>query len=69
MLAYAVRETGRREVFGLDVGECETEVFWREFLRGLRARGLTGVRLCVSDAEGGDRAGAGLPRGCPIFCV
>jgi transposase-like protein len=51
VIAYAVHETGRREVIGLDVGEAETEAFWREFLRSLRARGLTGVRLCVSDCH------------------
>ena len=57
-IAYGVHESGRREVLGLDVGEGETESFWREFLRSLRARGLTGVRLCVSDAhEERDRAG------------
>ena len=37
VIAYAVHESGRREVIGLDVGEAETESFWREFLRGLRA--------------------------------
>ena len=36
VIAYAVHETGRREVIGLDVGEAETEAFWREFLRSLR---------------------------------
>jgi len=51
VIAYAVHESGRREVIGLDVGECETESFWPEFLRSLRARGLAGVRLCVSDAR------------------
>ncbi|MBA3371734.1 MAG: transposase [Thermoleophilaceae bacterium] len=39
MIAYAVHESGRREVIGLDVGEAETESFWREFLRGLRRSG------------------------------
>ena len=29
VLAYAVHESGYREVIGLDVGECETEAFWR----------------------------------------
>jgi putative transposase len=53
VIAYAVHQTGRREVIGLDVGEAETEAFWREFLRSLRARGLTGVRLCVSDCHEG----------------
>jgi putative transposase len=48
VIAYGVHQTGRREVLGIDVGEAETEAFWREFLRGLRARGLTGVRLCIS---------------------
>jgi putative transposase len=50
-IAYGVHHSGRREVIGLDVGEAETEAFWREFLRGLRALGLQGVRLCVSDAH------------------
>src|SRR4051812_46497429 len=53
VIAYAVHESGRREVIGLDVGEAETEAFWREFLRSLRARGLSGVRLCVSDCHQG----------------
>ena len=30
VIAYAVHETGRREVIGIDVGEAETEAFWRE---------------------------------------
>jgi transposase-like protein len=46
-------------VIGLDVGEAETEAFWREFLRSLRASGLTGVRLCVSDCHEGLRAAVG----------
>jgi putative transposase len=55
VIAYGVHESGRREVLGLDVGEAETEAFWREFLRSLRARGLAGVRLCISDAHDGLR--------------
>jgi transposase-like protein len=35
VIAHAVHETGRREIIGLDVGEAETEAFWREFLRAL----------------------------------
>src|SRR4030095_10747775 len=65
VIAYAVHESGRREVIGLDVGEAETEAFWREFLRGLRARGLTGVRLCVSDCHEGLKAAIGQVLGCP----
>jgi putative transposase len=53
VIAYGVHETGRREVIGLEVGEIESEAFWREFLRSLKRRGLDGVRLCVSDAHEG----------------
>jgi putative transposase len=56
VIAYGVHETGRREVIGIDVGEAETEAFWRELLRSLRSRGLAGVALCVSDAHEGLRA-------------
>jgi putative transposase len=64
VIAYAVHESGRREVLGLDVGECETEAFWRDFLRSLTARGLSGVRLCVSDAHEGLRQAIGKVLGC-----
>ena len=40
VLAYGVHESGYREVIGLDVGEAETEAFWRSFLRDLVERGL-----------------------------
>jgi putative transposase len=56
VVAHAVHETGRREIIGLDVGEAETEAFWREFLRGLLERGLVGVQLAISDAHPGLRA-------------
>ena len=65
MIAYGVHHSGRREVIGVDVGEAETEAFWREFLRGLRARGLQGVRLCVSDAHDGLRQAIAKVLGCP----
>src|SRR4029453_17797229 len=64
VIAYAVHQSGHREVIGLDVGEAETEAFWREFLRGLRARGLQGVRLCVSDAHDGLRQAIATVLGC-----
>jgi len=65
VIAYGVHHCGGREVLDIDVGECETESFWREFLRGLRARGLTGVRLCVSDAHPGLKAAIAQVLGCP----
>jgi Transposase, Mutator family len=39
--------------------------FWREFLRSLRARGLAGVRLCVSDAHEGLKQAIAKVLGCP----
>jgi transposase-like protein len=65
VVAYGVHETGRREVIGIDVGEAETEAFWREFLRSLRARGLAGVQLCVSDAHEGLKNAIAKVLGCP----
>jgi Transposase, Mutator family len=65
VIAYGVHQSGRREVIGLDLGEAETEAFWREFLRGLRARGLVGVRLCVSDAHQGLKTAIATVLGCP----
>jgi putative transposase len=65
VIAHAVHETGRREIIGLDVGEAETEAFWREFLRSLLARGLTGVQLAISDAHEGLKAALGQVLGVP----
>ena len=65
VVAYAVHESGCREVIGIDVGEAETEAFWREFLRSLRARGLSGVQLCVSDAHEGLKTAIAKVLGAP----
>ncbi len=53
VVAIGVRATGEREVLGFDVGAAETYGFWLEFLRGLVARGLKGVKLVISDAHEG----------------
>jgi transposase-like protein len=65
VIAYGVHESGRREVIGVDVGEAETESFWRAFLRSLRERGLEGVKLCISDAHAGLKAAIAQVLGCP----
>src|SRR5215472_2098288 len=65
VLAYAVHESGYREVIGLDVGECETEAFWRSFLRSLVKRGLRGVQLVVSDAHAGLKVAIAQTLDCP----
>src|SRR5919202_1178926 len=65
VIAHAVHETGRREIVGLDVGEAETEAFWREFLRSLVVRGLVGVQLAISDAHPGLKAALAQVLGAP----
>ncbi len=53
VVVYAVADSGNREVIGLDIGEVESEAFWTQFLRGLRVRGLQGLRLVISDHHEG----------------
>ncbi len=65
VVAYAVHETGRREVLGIDLGEVESEAFWLEFLRSLVRRGLSGVRLAVSDDHEGLKAAIARLLACP----
>jgi putative transposase len=65
VVAYGVDASGQREVIGLDVGAAETEAFWREFLRSLVRRGLTGVQLVISDAHQGLKAAIAQVLSCP----
>jgi transposase-like protein len=63
LVAVGVNADGGREVLGLDVASTEDGAGWLAFLRSLTARGLSGVRLVVSDAHRGlvDAIGATLP--------
>ncbi|MDA8281700.1 MAG: IS256 family transposase [Actinomycetota bacterium] len=56
VVATGVSATGDREVLGVEVGDSEDGAFWTSFLRSLRARGLSGVRLVVSDHHLGLKA-------------
>ena len=56
VIATGVNLQGRREVLGLDVIPTESEEGWTQFFKGLRERGLAGVRLVVSDVHGGLKA-------------
>ncbi len=53
LIAVGVNADGQREVLGLDVASDEDGAGWLAFLRSLTARGLTGVRLVISDAHAG----------------
>lgn len=56
LIAVGVTSGGRRSVLGVSVSLSEHEAHWRAFLKGLVERGLSGVRLVVSDAHEGLRA-------------
>jgi transposase-like protein len=56
LIAVGVDETGKRQVLGVSVALSEQEVHWRAFLQGLVSRGLSGVRLVISDAHEGLKA-------------
>ena len=53
VVATGVSIDGTREVLGTAVGDSESYEFWREFLASLKARGLSGVHLVISDAHAG----------------
>ena len=59
VIATGVTADGGREVLGLDVGDSEDGAFWTAFLRSLKARGLAGVQLVISDAHTGLKAAIG----------
>lgn len=56
LIALGVDTTGKRQILGCSVSLSEQEVHWREFLSGLKDRGLHGIRLFVSDAHEGLKA-------------
>jgi transposase-like protein len=56
VVATGVTATGDREVLGIEVGDSEDQAFWAAFFKGLRARGLTGVQLVISDHHLGLKA-------------
>jgi putative transposase len=56
VVATGVGADGRREVLGFAVGDSEDGAFWTAFLRSLKARGLAGTQLVISDAHTGLRA-------------
>jgi len=51
LVATGVNAEGYREILGVDIGSAEDGATWTQFLRGLVARGLDGVKLVVSDAH------------------
>ena len=63
LIATGVNAGGKREILGLDVATAEDGAGWLAFLRGLAARGLSGVQLVTCDCHHGlrDAIAAVLP--------
>jgi len=51
LIALAFKPDGKREVVGFDVFDEEENYSWQTFLCGLKERGLTDVRMVISDAH------------------
>lgn len=56
LMAFGVDESGHRTVLGVSVSLSEAEVHWRDFFAGLQGRGVSGVRLLISDDHAGLKA-------------
>jgi len=56
LVAVGITADGKRRVLGVSVALSEAEVHWRAFLDGLIRRGLSGVKLIVSDDHAGLKA-------------
>lgn len=55
LLAYGVNTQGKREILGASASLSEAEVHWREFFQSLQSRGMSGLRLIISDDHAGMR--------------
>ena len=75
VIAIGVKETGEREILGLDIGASEEHAFWLAFLRSLMDRGLQDVQLVISDAQTGLKAAIGVVfqgaswQRCRVHCL
>jgi transposase-like protein len=70
VVASAVSADGHREILGLDTFTSEDGAAWTRFLKDLSARGLSGVRLVISDDHKGlvGAIAAVLPGACWQRC-
>jgi transposase-like protein len=53
LVAIGINWDGRRCILAVELASRESRTSWREFLVGLRARGLTGVEFIVTDDHEG----------------
>ena len=55
LMAVGVGRDGKRRILGVNVSLSEAQEHWRNFLESLQERGLTGVKLIISDDHAGLR--------------
>jgi putative transposase len=53
LIAVAIDWEGRRQILGVELANRESRASWRDFLTGLKERGLHGVEFVVSDDHDG----------------
>jgi putative transposase len=53
LVAIGIDWEGRRQVLGVEMANRESSTSWKEFLLGLKRRGLRGVIFAVSDDHPG----------------
>jgi transposase-like protein len=58
LVASGITPQGERQVLGVSISLSEHEAHWKAFLKGLKDRGLSGVKLVISD----DHTGLGAAR-------
>jgi len=58
LVAVGIDQHGRREVLSWRPGDSESEETWGQLFRDLKARGLNGVEMLISDAHEGIQAAA-----------
>jgi transposase-like protein len=56
LIAIGIDWDGRRQVLGVELANRESRSSWRDFLLGLRERGLVGVEFVVADDHAGLKA-------------
>lgn len=55
LIVAGIRDDGHRELLALELGDSESKETWGAMFSGLKARGLSGVEIIVSDAHKGIR--------------
>ena len=70
LIAVGIDWEGRRQILGADLANRESRASWRDFLSGLKERGLHGVEFVVSDDHDGLKAAIRecLPQGAWQRC-